>query len=91
MENRRHLYPAVGGPEMEQHACANLEHLFPYYQHFSTNAQRALGNYFRLLEKHGRELVWTLIIGIEQIVDKNCANSRVWEWDAFGNGCFYTE
>ena len=69
MENCRHLYPAVGGPEIEDHACANLEHLFSYSWHFSVNAQGAPGNYFRLLEKHGRELVWTLT-RIVQIVDK---------------------
>ena len=67
MENHRHLFPAVGGLEVEHHACANLEHLFPYSSHFSANAQGTPGNYFRLLEKHGRELVWTLI-GIMQTV-----------------------
>lgn len=56
-----------------------FEHLFLYSSHFSTNAQGAPGNYFRLLEKHGQELVWTLI-GIVQIVDMNCAGSRVREW-----------
>ena len=67
MENHRHLFPAVGGLEVEHHACANLEHLFPYSRHFSANTQGTPGNYFRLLEKHGRELVWTLT-GIVQTV-----------------------
>ena len=52
---------------MEHHACANLEHLFLYSSRFSANAQGAPGNYRRLLEKHGRELVWTLI-GIVQTI-----------------------
>ena len=64
---------------MEHHACANLEHLFSYSRHFSTNAQGPASNYFQLLEKHGQELVWNLT-GIVQTVDMNCANSRVWEW-----------
>ena len=54
-------------PKVEHHACANLEHLFLYSQHFSANAQGVPRNYFRLLEKHGRELVWTLI-GIVQTI-----------------------
>ena len=88
MENHKHLYLTVGDLEMEHHACANLEHIFPYSRHFSANAQGTPGNYFRLLEKHGQELVWTLT-GIVQIVDRNCANNKAREWDAFGNGCFY--
>ena len=68
MENRRHLFLAVGGLEVEYHACANLEHLFPYSWYFSANAQGAPGNYCRLLEKHGRELVWTLTGIIQTVV-----------------------
>ena len=68
---------------MEHHACANLEHLFPYSRHFSANAQGAPGNNFRLLEKHGRELVWTLI-GIVQIVGSGNGTpsgmGHLWEW-----------
>ena len=52
---------------MEHHAYANLENLIPYSRHFSANAQGTPGNYFRLLEKHGRELVCTLT-GIVQTV-----------------------
>ena len=31
MENCRHLYRAVGSPEIEHHVCANLESLFPIF------------------------------------------------------------
>ena len=67
MESRRHLFLAEGDLEVEHHACANLEHLSPYFRHFSANVQGIPGNYFRLVEKHGRELVWTLT-GIVQTV-----------------------
>ena len=62
---------------MEHHACANLEHLFSYSRHFSANAQRAHGNYFRLSEKHGQELVWTLTGIVQTIGSGNGTPSRM--------------
>ena len=62
---------------MEHHACANLEHFFPYSRHFSSNAQGLAGNYFRLLEKHGRELVWTLTRIVQTIGSRNGMQSGI--------------
>ena len=79
--NLSHLFPAIGGSEVEHHACAYLEHLLPYSRHFFANAQGAPSNYFRLLEKHGRELVWTLIGIVQTVGSRN--------GDAVRNSCFY--
>ena len=77
MENRGHLLPVVGGLEVEHHACANLQYLFSYSRHFSANAQGTPGNYFRLLEKHGRELVWTLIGIVQTVGSRNGTRSGI--------------
>ena len=77
MENCRHLFPAVGGLEVEHHACADLGHLFPYSRHFFANAQGTPRNYFWLLEKHGQELVWTLTGIVQTIGSGNGTRSGI--------------